>query len=64
MNKRKIEHSRQKAKLRSLGVKVTLPETNSSPLKIGLPNRKVVFQPSIFGCYVSFREAKLLVSYI
>ena len=26
----------------------TLPETNSSPLKIGLANRKVVFQPSIF----------------
>ena len=25
----------------------TLPETNSSPLKIGLPNRKIVFQPSI-----------------
>ena len=35
---------------------VLLPETNSSPLKIGLPNRKVVFQPSIFGSYVSFRE--------
>ena len=34
----------------------TLPETNSSPLKIGLPNRKVVFQPSIFRGYVSFRE--------
>ena len=34
----------------------TLPETNSSPLKIGLPNRKVVFQPSIFRSYVSFRE--------
>ncbi len=34
----------------------TLPETNSSPLKIGLPKRKVVFQPSIFRCYVSFRE--------
>ncbi len=35
----------------------TLPETNSSPLKIGLPNRKVVFQPSIFRCEnVSFRE--------
>ena len=33
----------------------TLPETNSSPLKIGLPNRKVVFQPSIF-------RSKLLVS--
>ena len=26
----------------------TLPETNSSPLKIGLPNRKVIVQPSIF----------------
>ena len=35
---------------------VTLPETNSSLLKIGLPKRKLVFQPSIFGCYVSFRE--------
>ncbi len=28
----------------------TLPETNSSPLKIGLPKRKVTFQPSIFRC--------------
>ena len=26
----------------------TLPETNSLPLKIGLPKSKVVFQPSIF----------------
>ena len=26
------------------------------PLKIGLPNRKVVFQPSIFRGYVSCRE--------
>ena len=26
----------------------TLPETNSSSLKIGFPNRKVVFQPYIF----------------
>ena len=33
----------------------TLPETNIA-LKIGLPNRKVVFQPSIFRCYVNFRE--------
>ena len=30
---------------------LSLPETNSSPLKIGLPNRKVVFQPSIFRGY-------------
>ena len=28
----------------------TLPETNSSPLKIGHPKRKRVFQPSIFRC--------------
>ena len=33
----------------------TLPETNLAP-EIGLPNRKVVFQPSIFRGYVSFRE--------
>ena len=37
--------------------KDTLPKTNSLPLKRGLPNRKVVFQPSIFTGYVSFREA-------
>ena len=30
----------------------------TEPLKIGLPNRKVVFQPSIFRGYVSFREGK------
>ena len=29
-----------------------------SPLKIRLPNRKLVFQPSIFRGYVSFREGK------
>ncbi len=34
----------------------TLPETNIAP-EIGLPNRKVVFQPSIFRGSVSFREA-------
>ena len=34
----------------------TLPKTNSSPLKIGHPKRKLVFQPSIFRCHVSFRE--------
>ena len=34
----------------------TLPETNSSHLKICLPKRKLVFQPSIFRCNVSFRE--------
>ncbi len=39
-----------------INIRYTLPETNGSPLKIGLPNRKVVFQPSIFRGYVSFRE--------
>ena len=34
----------------------TPPKTNGSPLKIGHPKRKLVFQPSIFRCYVSFRE--------
>ena len=29
----------------------TLPETNSSPLKIGHPKGKLVFQPSIFRCF-------------
>ena len=36
----------------------TLPETNSSPLKLGLPNRKVVLKPSVFRGYVSFREGR------
>ena len=31
----------------------TLPETNTAP-EIGHPKRKLVFQPSIFRCYVSF----------
>ena len=40
----------------NLSKKGTLPETNSSPLKIGHPKRKLVFQPPIFRCDVSFRE--------
>ena len=38
----------------------TLPETNSSPLKIFHPKRRLVFQPSIFRCELaaSFREGK------
>ena len=46
----------------------TLPETNSSPLKIGHPKRKVVFQPSIFrgellvsGRVFVFDETKVMV---
>ena len=41
---------------------VTLPETNSSPLKIGHPKRKLLFQPSIFRGYISFREGIFLKS--
>ena len=32
------------------------PRKLASNLKIGLSNRKVIFQPSIFRAYVSFRE--------
>ncbi len=32
------------------GFSATLPKTNSSPLKIGHPKRKLRFQPSIFRC--------------
>ena len=41
--------------------KHTLPETNSSHLKMGHPKRKLVFQPSIFRCYVSFKEGIILL---
>ena len=38
-------------------VRITLPESNSLPLKIAFPNRKVVFQASIFrGENVSLRR--------
>ena len=37
----------------------TLPKTNSSHLKIGHPNRKVVFQPSVFRGYVSCKEGNI-----
>ena len=41
----------------------TLPTTSSSPLKMGHPKRKLVFQPSIFRCkrLVCFREGIPLV---
>ena len=40
----------------------TLPETNSSPLKIGHPQGKLVFQPSIFRCEnVSLPECSCVV---
>ena len=37
----------------------TLHETNSSHLEIGHAKRKLVFQPSIFKCYVSFRDGNI-----
>jgi len=41
----------------------TLPETNIA-LKIGLSKRKLVFQPSIFRGYVSFREGIPFLDYV
>ena len=35
---------------------ITLPETNSSHLKMVVSNRNLLCQGSIFGGYVSFRE--------
>ena len=49
-------------KIQSLFIGISmdiLPKTNSSPLKIGHPKRALVFQPSIFRCYVSFRGGNL-----
>ena len=42
---------------------IILPETNSLHLKIVHPKRKRVFQPSIFRCYVSFREGRFHVNF-
>ena len=42
---------------------LTLPETNSSHLPGCHPKRKLVFQPSIFRCHVSFREGNLVMIY-
>ena len=36
---------------------ITLPETNIAP-EIGPSRSKLVFQPSIFRCYVGFREGR------
>ena len=44
--------------------KYTLPETNTSPLQGSHPKRKLVFQPSIFRCYVSFREGVYIYIFI
>ena len=38
----------------------TLPETNMAPEDRPGPKRKLIFQPSIFRCYFSFREGSLV----
>ena len=38
-----------------------IPETNIAP-KIGHPKRKLVFQPYISKCYVSFREGNNIIN--
>ena len=42
-----------------VGERVPSLKLTCSPLKIGLLNRKVVFQPSNFRVYVSFREGRI-----
>ena len=44
----KIADEKILGRLGELFVRPTLPETNSSHLKIGHPKRKLVLQPSIF----------------
>ena len=61
LNSQKLEQKANNNKNGNQGLtrergKVTLPETNIKHLKKWHPNRKVVFQPSIFRGYVSFRE--------
>ncbi len=57
------------SKINSTGVvevvRVTFPETNSSPLKISLPKRKVVSQPSFFrgNSLVSWRVVLVQTCY-
>ena len=41
----------------------TPPKFNSSPLKIGNPKRKLIFQPSIIRGYVKLPGGKSLASY-
>ena len=43
--------SKVKKKKKTPAKRATFPETNSSPLKIGHPKRKVVCPPSIFGYF-------------
>ena len=47
---------KKKCPFRVLGI--TLPETNSSPLKMMVSNRNLLFKGSIFRGYVCFREGK------
>ena len=42
--------------LEGFGVEDTLPETNSSHLKMRVSNRNLLFQGGIFRCHLSFRE--------
>ena len=37
----------------------SLPETNSSHLKVGHPERKFIIQPPIFRCYVSYVSVRV-----
>ena len=49
--------------LQQLSNVVTPRKFNSLPLQIGLPKRKVIFQPSFFRGYVKFRGCKYPIIY-
>ena len=50
LQKHQVMHSKRKCQVPSLNL------TASLPLKIATQKGKLIFQPSIFRCYVSFRE--------
>ena len=49
-------HTYQKNQQKSVWNPIPSLNSNSSPLKIGHPQRKLIFQPQCFRCYFSFRE--------
>ena len=57
--KLKNMYSKLSSKVQTTTNETTLPETNSSPLKIIHPKKEtIVFQPSIFRGYVSFSDSE------
>ena len=59
--KQRNEESKEGRKDKMVSIPVKIPSLKLTyPLKKAFPNRKVVFQPSIFRGHVSFREGIIL----